>query len=45
MNEVPTKTITAINEPIKPYCPSSSEKESIKKEIERLNLLRQKFPS
>ncbi len=36
MSETLTKTITAVNEPIKPYGSGSSEKESIKKEIGRL---------
>ena len=44
MNEVPTKTITAINEPIKPYGPGSSEKESIKQEIERLKSTQIEIP-
>ena len=44
MNEVPTKTITAINEPIKPYGPGSYEKESIKQEIERLKSTQIEIP-
>ncbi len=44
MNEVSTKTITAINEPIKPYGPGSSDKESIKKEIERLKSTKVEIP-
>ena len=44
MNEVSTKTITAINEPIKPYGPDSSDKESIKKEIERLKSTKVEIP-
>tara|TARA_B100000575_G_scaffold165077_1_gene131942 strand:- start:188 stop:1819 length:1632 start_codon:yes stop_codon:yes gene_type:complete len=44
MNEVTIKTITAVNEPIKPYGPGSPEKESIKKEINRLKSTKIEIP-
>ena len=44
MNQSLTKTMTAVNEPIKSYSPGSSEKESIKQEIERLKSTQIEIP-
>ena len=44
MNETLIKNIKAVNEPIKAYKPGSSEKESVKKEIERLKSIQVEIP-
>ena len=44
MNETLAKTIKAVNEPIKPYGAGSSEKEGIKKELERLKSTQVEIP-
>ena len=44
MNETLEKTIKAVNEPIKSYKPGSPEKESVKKEIERLKSTQTEIP-
>ena len=44
MNKTLEKTIKAVNEPIKSYGPGSYEKESIKKELERLKSTQIEIP-
>ena len=44
MNATLTKTIKAVNEPIKSYKPGSPEKKSVKKEIERLKSIQTEIP-